>query len=190
MADSTTARSTGRAVSEETVCGSALLLETVPTVPAGDGDSSLAPGNPELLPAVGASEIAVLLVPVYGATQPQPGEGGTRYLHELPVFGGSLLQIAGEEAEDRGGQQKQREPVEDRDPDKEVHDIENNIECDQKEIQLVVSVAAHHEALQRIPNHKGSLLAMRKGGRAAALTHACIISFLARSVKKADVNNL
>ena len=52
--------------------GSALLLKGGAAAPAGDGDLTLAPGDPELLAAVGTLEVAVLLVLADGAAQPVP----------------------------------------------------------------------------------------------------------------------
>ena len=56
--------------------GSALFLKGGAAAPAGDGDLALAPGDPELLAAVGALEVAVLLVLANGAAQPVPLQKG------------------------------------------------------------------------------------------------------------------
>ena len=59
---------------------SALLFKDGAAAAAGDGDLPLAPGHPELLAAVGALEVAVLLVPVDGAAQPEPLDGRSGHL--------------------------------------------------------------------------------------------------------------
>ena len=53
---------------------SAFFLEDGAAAPAGDGNAPLPSGHPQILAAVGALEIAVLLIPVDGALQPQPPE--------------------------------------------------------------------------------------------------------------------
>ena len=51
---------------------STFFLEAGAAAPAGDGNFPLAPGNPELLAAVGTFEIAVILIPVDGAPHTDP----------------------------------------------------------------------------------------------------------------------
>ena len=62
---------TSRAIS------SAFLFKCGAAAAAGDGDLPLAPGDAELLTAVGTLKVTVFPVLVDGAAQPEPLDGGT-----------------------------------------------------------------------------------------------------------------
>ena len=76
----------------------ALFLESCAAAAACDGDLSLAPGNPKLLPAVGAFKVAMLLVPVRGTLEADPLNHGAGRFHKFHIFFPAARQIAGEQA--------------------------------------------------------------------------------------------
>lgn len=75
---------------------SASLLKAGAAAAAGDGDFSLAPGDTQLLAAVGAFEVAVFLVSVCRALKAPPADHGAGHLEKLCVFSPAAGGVAGE----------------------------------------------------------------------------------------------
>ena len=76
---------------------SALFLEAGAAASAVDGDFSFAPGNPQILAAVGAFEVAVIFVFTYGALKAEPLKYRTCLNHKFCVFLSPFGQIPGQQ---------------------------------------------------------------------------------------------
>ena len=138
---------------------SGLLFKHRAAVAAGHMDLALASGGAELLFAVGAGEVAVILVPEDAPTQLTPPDGGAGYLQKGGVFRPPLVVIAGQDAEKAPEQQRGGHIVQNGEVGEGADEIENHIDTQKKKRQLITAVTPVHEALKEIADQTYRLLA-------------------------------
>ena len=117
------------------------------------------------LSAVGAFKIAVILVPVNGSLKPEPLQHRTGKAHELGVFPSPGGNVSGEKAKQGDKDEHQAGPIERLKSGERKEQIEKEIKNDEGQVQLIVAVAAIHEAMERIANHRRASLRDGEGRR-------------------------
>ena len=127
-----------------------------PAGAAGNGDLPLAAGDAQGLLAVGALEVAVLLIPGLGALQLQPAVGRSAQTEEFGVFGPAAVDLTAHHAEDGDKDAHQTQGGQPLHPGDDGRQPEHKVQDQQKIIQLIAAVAAVHQFLQKITNHKGT----------------------------------
>lgn len=139
------------------VC-SGLFLEYGAAVAASDGDFAFAPGHPQGLGAGGAFKIDMVFVPGLVALALEPVDHRTEHLQEGIVLCPAATVIAAHDAEDHRRGQQQRDPTQHSGGNLVAHkglrqpkQKENH---QQKEIQLIGAIAAVHQPLNKIADHK------------------------------------
>ena len=133
--------------------GSTFLLEGRPAGAAVDGDPPLSPGHPHHLPAVGALEVAVLLVVGPGAEGgPLPPQGADG-LEKAAVLRPAPLQVPGQGAEQADGQHHRAQHLEGQQAGEQEHDVEQAVQQDQEQVELISSIASRHKAGQTAADH-------------------------------------
>ena len=133
---------------------SASLLKAGAAAAAGDGDFSLAPGNPQLLAAVGAFEVAVFLVPVYRALKAPPTHHRAGHLEKLGIFSPAAGSVAGESTKQEKEKHRQGQPVQDLQPKQSGDQIQDQVQNQQSQVELVGPVAAVHKTLDGVADHR------------------------------------
>ena len=117
-----------------------------------DGDASFSTGNAHLLFAVGAAEIAVFAVLKPDAEIFYLAVEGTYQLQEFHVLCPTLINTAGETAEQRHNYEYKSHPVENAPAGDDGDEIEDQIGDHQSDIQLVTAVTARHESAEKTAN--------------------------------------
>ena len=117
-----------------------------------DGDAPFSAGNTHLLFAVGTAEIAVLAVLEPDAEIFYFAVEGTHQLQEFHVLCPTLINTAGETAEQRHNYQHKSNPVENAPTGDDGDEIEDQIGNHQSDIQLVIAVTARHESAEKTAN--------------------------------------
>ena len=126
---------------------STLLGKARPAASAGDGDLALAPGDAEGLLAVGALEVAVLLVFGHGAAQLEPAVQRGGQLQELGIFGPAAVDLAAHHTDDGDKDAHQTHRGQDTHSGDDGQQPEHEIQDQQEMIQLIAAVAAVHQFL-------------------------------------------
>ena len=133
-----------------------LLGKARPAASAGNGDLALAPGDAQGLLAVGALEVAVVLVLGLGALQLEPTVGRGAQTQEPGVFRPAAVDLAAHHADDGDEDAHQTHRGQPLHPGHNGQQPEHKVQNQQKIIQLIAAVTAVHDTLQEISNHKGT----------------------------------
>lgn len=144
---------------------SGFLLERGAAVAAGDGDLSLALGNPQQLTAAGTAEIFVIPVAGLGPLLTEHAGDGIGDGKELVVLAPAPVIVAGEGAEEgienqnipqNGENTGRRHVLEERgeEPADQTQD-------QQTKVQLIVAVTAIHQFAEKVAHEKNSLHAAK-----------------------------
>ena len=121
-----------------------------------DRNAPLAPGHPHQLPAVGALEVAVLLVVGPGPEAGPRAPHGPYNLKEAGVFPPPPLQVPGQGAVQAEQDERQHDQMQDHPACEQGDYVQHHIQRKQKYIKLVAALAARHEARDPTSDHQRS----------------------------------
>lgn len=144
---------------------STVFLKAGAAAAAGYGDFSLAPGNAELLSAVGAFEVAVVFVTAHGALQAVPLNDRSGQAHKLGVFLLTGGNIPGKKAKQGDENQRQGKPIQKLKMRQRKEQIEEKVKNNEKQVEGIVAIAAIHKAMDRVADHRRASLKDREGRR-------------------------
>lgn len=127
---------------------SGFLLEAGAAAAAGDLNLALALGHPQLLTAVGAAEVAMLLVPPAAAPGVVATHPGLHRIHESGVLLLPLGDVPGEHAHHREKKAQKGQKAQYAAAEQTGEEGEEQIEPQQGNIEAVHAIASVHQPLQ------------------------------------------
>jgi len=145
-------------------------------------DPALAPGRPELLPAVGALKIAMFLISADGSLIFDPLQQRPQEHRKLRIFRTAFFMVARECAKSGQHKKNKPEPAQRFHAQQACHNIQDHIQPHEEKGQLIGPMSAVHDSLQ--PIHKKPVFSFDQYAEPVSF----IISFPTRFVKKAIVN--
>ncbi len=132
------------------MCLSGLFFETGAAAAAGDGDPALASWHPELLAAVGALEVAVLLVLPAALVDVVLADDGADSLQKFVVLGPAAGEVPGEHTQQSQNQADQPQQTQQTAPDEGREEVADQVNTHQGKAQLIGPVAPVHQSLEKV----------------------------------------